>query len=785
MAAAKTVRATRTADGIEVDTGVIRARIPTAGSVLVAVVTRGDREIFRNGRLVALCDDRPSEGAEETVRTASFESEISTVTLEQEGPLRAVVKIEGKHAGAGRSWLPFTVRLYFHAGGESLRVMHSFVFDGDEHKDFLRGLGLRFDVAMGDELHDRHVRFAGEGRGVWAEAVRGLTGLRREVGPAVRQAQVQGRACPPLSEFPENIRSRLQYVPAWGDYTLAQLSANAFAIRKRTKQGHGWIDADQGRRSAGAGYVGGATAGGVVFGLRDFWQRHPTQLDIRAANTEQAQVTLWMWSPEAPAMDLRFYHDGMGMDTHEEQYRGGLDITYEDYEPGWGTAHGIARSSEIMLWVLPGTPTRERLVEFAEAVRTPAMLAAVPEHILGTKVFGGLWSLPDRSTPAKASIEGRLDWQIDFYRKQVDQRHWYGFWNYGDVMHTYDADRHVWRYDVGGFAWDNSELSPDLWLWYTYLRSGRPDVFRLAEAMTRHTGEVDVYHAGRFKGLGTRHNVQHWGCSAKQVRISTAAYRRIYYYLTGDERVGDLMRELLDADQLLAAVDPVRKIESERQATSPHSTHVNFGTDWTNIAAGWLAEWERGGDAKYRDKLLTGMKDIGAAKYGFFSGNRFGYDPATGRLFDVVGEEISISHLSAVFGAVEICAELIQLTEGDPAYLPFAKAWEQYCELYNASGEERRRVLGKDFRSGSLTQAHSRLTAYVAARRKDRGLAERAWKEFMSRSRSLDMQSTRLEGPDVLNPVDESLSVSTNDASQWGLAAIQNLALIGDALPQM
>lgn len=54
-----------------------------------------------------------------------------------------------------------------------------------------------------------------------------------------------------------------------------------------------------------------------------------------------------------------------------------------------------------------------------------------------------------------------------------------------------------------------------------YLRSGRADVFRFAEAMTRHTGEVDVYHLGEWRGLGSRHNVQHWGCSAKQLRIST------------------------------------------------------------------------------------------------------------------------------------------------------------------------------------------------------------------------------------------------------------------------
>jgi hypothetical protein len=55
---------------------------------------------------------------------------------------------------------------------------------------------------------------------------------------------------------------------------------------------------------------------------------------------------------------------------------------------------------------------------------------------------------------------------------------------------------------ISAVSRDNSELSTDLWLWYAYLRTGRADVFRMAEAMTRHTGEVDVYHLGRFKGSG-------------------------------------------------------------------------------------------------------------------------------------------------------------------------------------------------------------------------------------------------------------------------------------------
>ena len=35
----------------------------------------------------------------------------------------------------------------------------------------------------------------------------------------------------------------------------------------------------------------------------------------------------------------------------------------------------------------------------------------------------------------------------------------------------------------------------------------------------------------------------------------------------------------------------------------------------------------------------------------------------------------------------------------------------------------------------------------------------------------------------VLAPVDEAPGVSTNDAAQWALAAIENLALIGDQMP--
>ncbi|HSV26805.1 MAG TPA: hypothetical protein VLH60_02835, partial [Sedimentisphaerales bacterium] len=472
------------------------------------------------------------------------------------------------------------------------------------------------------------------------------------------------------------------------------------------------------------------------------------------------------------------------MTSHREELEG-LNITYEDYEKGWGVPMGAANTSEMTLWATTATPSRQQMIDFAAVTNTPPLLICPPEQYLKAKVFGAFCNLPDRSTPAKALIEDQLDFSLDYYMKQVEQRRWYGFWDFGDVMHSYDHDRHVWRYDVGGYAWANSELSPDLWLWYSFLRTGRADVFRMAEAMTRHTGEVDVHHLGRFKGLGSRHNVQHWGCSCKQLRISNVIYRRFYYYLTADERVGDLMREQLDGDLTFLTIDPMRKLRRTPFVPRPDALAIGTGNSWGCLAAAWLTEWERTGGGKYRDKLLNSMKSIGELPKGFFTWDAT-YDPNTGRFTHHGGEGAGVSGLNAVFGLAEVCAELIMLTD-----VPgFEKAWLDYCRLYNADPAERQKELGAYFESGHLRNAHSRLTAYAAWRLNDPNLARRAWHEFLgpdgtTSERRARMTTRRLEGSPALNPIDEAPGVSTNGTSQWGLAAMQNLALAGEFIPPL
>lgn len=783
-------------DTITIHTGAITATIPKKGSTIIQSLTRNGKTIAQEGKLILHTRTNPDNEPGTPTANETFTGAITTATLGQNGPTRTVIKIEGRHAGAaGRSWLPFVLRLYFYHNSDAIRILHTITFDGDEQKDFISGLGIRFSVPMQEELHNRHIRFTGEAQGIFAEAVRGLTGLRRDPGQAITDAQVAGKATPPISQFPPAVAQRLQYIPAFGDYTLLQASPLAFDIQKRTRAGYGWVQAAHGTRSSGMAYLGTPT-GGIALGIRNCWQSYPAQLDIRNAHTENEfsplppgsrslsggrgpELTAWLWAPKANPMDLRFYHDGMGQDTFEKQ-REGLEITYEDYEPGFGSPVGVARTSELMLHVLPATPSNQQLANMAAALQQPPLLVAAPATYTEAGVFGTSWNQPPIPSPKKEAFEKQLAWYFDFYQQQVQQQHWYGFWNYGDVMHSYDKDRHTWKYDIGGFAWDNSELSTDLWLWYYFLHTGQADVFRMAEAMTRHTGEVDVHHLGPFSPLGSRHNVQHWGCSAKQLRISTVANRRFYYYLTADDRVGDLMREQVEAVRTLRTIVPGRKL-GQQPATQEGFASVSFGTDWGAIAAAWLTEWERTGNEQIRDRLLHSMHTIGQQPFGFFTGTA-NMELNTGKFQLMDKARPQASHLSAVFGLAEICAELIALTD-IPA---FEKAWLQYCELYNASPEEQQAALGTGLGKLNLQQAHARLTAFAARRKQDNRLAARAWKEFYEGGAGIRKpipSVQHLVGPEVLNPVDEADNISTNAVAQWGLTALMLLGFIGPSLP--
>ena len=183
---------------IKIDTGKIQCEINKSGQTLIKSLSNGGTVVAQNGKLVLSVQDNVDQT--ESFKIETFEGKIDKVSVEQNGEIRAVIKIEGSHENAtNKRLLPFIVRLYFYAETESIRMIHTIIYDGDENKDFIKGLGIRFSVPLKEALYDRHIRFVGENQGIFAEAVQGLSGLRRDVGRTALDAQIGGKSATPNS----------------------------------------------------------------------------------------------------------------------------------------------------------------------------------------------------------------------------------------------------------------------------------------------------------------------------------------------------------------------------------------------------------------------------------------------------------------------------------------------------------------------------------------------------------------------------------------------------------
>ena len=765
---------TETPENIQVETGVLSVYIPRHGEFLIDSLLYKGTKVGEKARLV--CSTQSGPVLENTSRVSFFHyaGEIKSVSIERAGSVRTLVKLEGVHRNRNkgistdnsnseddslnnREWLPFVVRLYFYAGSEQIKMVHSFIYDGDQKMDFIRSLGIRFDVPMREALYNRHVAFSCADGGVWSEPVQPLVGRRMLTMPQIQddlslqQQQMEGKRIPPYEAFDEKNRELLNDWASWNDYRLSQLTADAFSIRKRTNGAAPWIGTFSGTRSDGYAFAGDIT-GGLGLCLHDFWQSYPSSIEISDARTPVATLTAWLWSPDAEPMDLRHY----------DNVAHGLNASYEDVQEGMSTPYGIARTTTLTLVPQGGYTGKKTFADDARQLSATSILMPTPEYLHNRRAFG-IWSLPDRSTSFRTRVEERLDAYIHFYQKAIEQNKWYGFWNYGDVMHAYDPVRHTWRYDIGGFAWDNTELASNMWLWYNFLRTGRADIWRMAEAMTRHTGEVDVYHIGPNAGLGSRHNVSHWGCGAKEARISQAAWNRFYHYLTTDERSGDLMTEVKDADHKLYELDPMRLAQprSEYPCTAP--ARLRIGPDWLAYAGNWMTEWERTGNTVYRDKIIAGMKSISALPNRLFTGPKaLGFDPETGIITTECDPKLeSTNHLMTIMGGFEIANEMMRMID-----IPEWKdAWLDHAARYKKKAWE---LSHSRFRI-------SRLMAYAAYHLRDRQMAEEAWTDLFTRLEHTPAPSFRITTilpPEVPAPLDECTSISTNDAALWSLDAI-------------
>ena len=143
-----------------------------------------------------------------------------------------------------------------------------------------------------------------------------------------------------------------------------------------------------GRRARGLAVVADVS-GGLAVGVKDFWQKAGKSFELLHGGGAAGELRVWLWSPEAGAMDLLRY----------DEIPHGLSINYEDWKPGWGAPLGIANTHDLTLWAFDKIPANAELIAMARDAAEPPLLVCTPEYYHAQQA-AGRWSLPDRSTPA-------------------------------------------------------------------------------------------------------------------------------------------------------------------------------------------------------------------------------------------------------------------------------------------------------------------------------------------------------------------------------------------------
>lgn len=759
---------------VTVDAGSTKAVFQTGSDHVIDQVFIDGRLAANFGQLKYISEERSVHGHKRVLTEQDYYGRVDKITVEEQGELQCTIRIEGIHKSKvdDRELIPFILRFTFAWNEPYIKILHTFLYDGQANKDFMKAIGITFNCPIEGELYNRHIKFAGE-NGVFHEASQLLLSWRPRLPEHIYPMQNQGHILSKDEMSDPLIVQAIQDITIWDSYRLYQNSSRHYSIKKSTdKEDICFIDSLQGGRAGGIMAVAGEE-GGVAIGMRDFWQKYPSSLWVENMSRDTMKVTAWIWSYEHEAMDFRHY-DTVG---HASAY-------YEGFDEVGSTPYGIASTNELTIFGFNGgIPSDDNIKEYERQVQKPPVLAAEPGYYHKVKAFGE-WSLVNRSTTFTQWLEDQLDAAFNFYDKEIEQRDWYGLFNYGDFMHTYDAQRHNWRYDMGGYAWQNTELVPTLWLWYAYMRTGREDIFTVAEAMTRHCSEVDIYHLGDLKGLGSRHNVLHWGCSCKEARISMAGHHRFYYYMMGDYRLGDVFDDVEDADFSTVNMDPLRHFYDKNEMVYP--THARTGPDWSSFVSNWMTAWERKQDNSYRDKILTGIKDIKKAPYRLISGSNYEYDPESGHLRYIGENSGGGSHLAICMGGPQVWFELADMLEDSE----WEKMLAEYGDFYFASKEEKaaRAPMVASNKGFAFPYMAAAMGAYAARYYKNKELANKIW-NILKDELSRGSQGKGFE-PDIVSDyvnteqLYEIPWLSTNFTAQWCLNVIMCLELIKDYIPE-
>lgn len=431
--------------------------------------------------------------------------------IEEHGAEKVVVRRTGwyRDAATGDKFCNYVTRFILMRDSPIVRVFHTWIFTGDGNRDRIRDMGWRFDTR--GKLRPEGILTAIEdGSPQWA-----------------------------------NDRYLVQY-----DYQHYRLSGDSEPWQGRTP---GVLAAD----AAGAG---------VFFGVKDFWQRFPNELEFGPS-----WFTFYNWpshnppaSHESPisrrtAFLHRYAHEGEVLDFRlPDEYAEapiwtemiGREKHWEEGRPETANAQGIARTEEFFLYLAPSTVDWDAGALVLDGLINETLRAVVdPEWVAASEVFGKIHYQDYANFPEEETIYAEVVRAPSRWNERLG---FYGKWLYGEVpgWSINLEDRTVSLYRAlrkNHHGWPIP--------WTPYARSGDPELLRIAEAATRQQTDISFCHyasAEVDEAVGPNHyRAQGWwlrgllpwgggvGPAGRNYTVDSD-YIWDAYYLTGYTRARDV-----------------------------------------------------------------------------------------------------------------------------------------------------------------------------------------------------------------------------------------------------
>jgi len=307
---------------------------------------------------------------------------------------------------------------------------------------------------------------------------------------------------------------------AAGEYWLLSQRLDDHAILERQADGRARQVAES-ERAAGWLAVEDGDAG-VGVALRHMAEEYPKALGLGSAG-----IDIFPWrDPRGRRLSFRRYAEEVAWHQGEGVYSDGT---------------GAAKTSEFFVHFYPSAGAEAAADQLTGLLDQPGV-STDPAWLARCAVTGGFAPrIPEHFPAAERMMTGFIAWM----ERNIEIGHWYGFLDWGDTLCSWDPQRDTWRYE-GRWSWNNSEWDPRHGVWIQYLRTGDDGYFRLGEAMTRHSMDVDTCHFNPFRpytvGGCFRHSVGHFGdepCASHTFLDNWVDY----YYLTGDQRTLQVIRE--------------------------------------------------------------------------------------------------------------------------------------------------------------------------------------------------------------------------------------------------